>query len=104
MSRVSTNKDYLSREETAGYLRLPINEVERSASEGLLHGHRVNDSWLFSRTAINDWLREHDSRSLFLKQAGALTGDDALPQMLDEIYARRERLEVEDAPVTDASA
>ena len=85
----------LTLEETAEYLRLPTDTVEKQASHGQIPGRRIENRWRFLRDALDDWLRAQDSRQILLQQAGALADDDTLLDLLDDIYQRRGRPEVE---------
>jgi excisionase family DNA binding protein len=85
----------LTLEETADYLRLPVETVIRQATQGQIPGRRIEDTWRFLKTAIDDWLRSQDSRLRLLQQAGALADDETLPTLRDEIYHSRKRPEVE---------
>ena len=87
--------DVLTLEETASYLRVPQDAVERVATKGQLPGRRIDYSWRFLRDAIDEWLRSSDSRSVLLQQSGALADDDSIPELLANIYANRGR------PITD---
>ena len=85
----------LTLEETAEYLRLPTDTVEKQASHGQIPGRRIENRWRFLRDALDDWLRAQDSRQILQQQAGALADDDTLLDLLDDIYQRRGRPEVE---------
>ena len=95
MSRVMTVPNVLTLEEAANYLRLPKEAVERQAAQGRLPGRRIEDTWRFLRAAIDDWLRSYDGRTILLQQAGALAGDETLPELRAAIYAARGRSETE---------
>ena len=95
MSRVMTEPNVLTLEEAANYLRLPKEAVERQAAQGRLPGRRIEDTWRFLRAAIDDWLRSYDGRTILLQQAGALAGDETLPELRAAIYAARRRSETE---------
>ena len=49
-------------EGVAGYLRLPPETVARQAAQGLLPSQRIENTWRFSRSGIDNWLR-HDGRT-----------------------------------------
>lgn len=85
----------LTLEETASYLRLPKETVERVAARGQLPGRQIEDSWRFLREAIDEWLRSNDSRTVLLQQAGALSDDDSITDLLAGVYAARGRSEVD---------
>jgi len=87
--------EVLTLDEVAAYLRLPKETVERQAMRGQLPARRIEDTWRFLKTAIDDWLRSQDSRLILLQQAGALRDDDSLAELRSAIYAQRGRTEVE---------
>ena len=88
--------DVLTLEETASYLRVPTETIERVATIGQLPGRRIDDSWRFLREAIDEWLRSNDSRTVLLQQAGSLADDESISRLLASIYAARGRREVEE--------
>ncbi|MEW5985207.1 MAG: helix-turn-helix domain-containing protein [Chloroflexota bacterium] len=90
-----TTFDVLTLEEAATYLRLPKETIERQATRGQIPGRKIEDTWRFLKTAIDDWLRTHDSRTILLQQAGALAGDEALSNLRAAIYVERGRPETE---------
>ena len=85
--------EVLTIEEVANYLRLPEEIVLEEAVQGHLPGRKIADTWRFLKTAIDDWLRSQDSRSILLNQAGALAEDESLEELLDKIYQERGRTE-----------
>lgn len=85
--------DVLTLDEVADYLRLPTETIERQARQGALPARRIEDSWRFLKSAIDDWLRSQDSRLVLLQQAGALADDELLPELRTEIYNQRGRAE-----------
>lgn len=93
--RATALPDVLTLEETASYLRMPTETIERVATIGQLPGRRIDDSWRFLREAIDEWLRSNDSRNVLLQQAGALADDESISGLLASIYAARGRTEVE---------
>lgn len=93
MSQAMVIPDILTLEEAANYLRLSTETIERQATQGQIPGRRIEDTWRFLKAAIDDWLRSHDSRTLLLQQAGALAGDETLPELRAAIYAERGRPE-----------
>jgi excisionase family DNA binding protein len=94
MNEIIKKREVLTLEEVARYLRLPKDTVVRQAAQGAIPGRQIEDTWRFLKTAIDDWLRSYDSRTLLLQQAGALTEDESLPALLKTIYATRKRPEV----------
>jgi len=95
MMRASVLPDVLTLEETASYLRMPEETIERVATRGQLPGRRIEDSWRFLREAVDEWLRSSDSRSVLLQQAGALSDDEMISDLLANVYATRGRSEAE---------
>jgi excisionase family DNA binding protein len=85
--------DVLTLDETAAYLRLPKETVEKEAARGLIPGRRIEDTWRFLKAALDEWLRSQDSRAVLLQQAGALAEDDQLAELRAIIYAERGRPE-----------
>lgn len=85
----------LTLDEVADYLRLPIETVERQANRGQLPARRIEDTWRFLKSAVDDWLRSQDSRIILLQQAGALADDESLSALRAGIYEQRGRLETE---------
>lgn len=94
MSQITDAPEVLTLDEVAAYLRLPKDMILRQATRGALPGRQIEDTWRFLKTAIDDWLRSHDSRTLLLQQAGALATDSTLPALRQAIYAARSRPEV----------
>ena len=88
-------QDVLTLDEVAKYLRLPKETIERQAIQGKIPGRRIEESWRFLKKAIDHWLESHDSRDIFLYQAGALADDDTLAELRASIYAERGRPEIE---------
>jgi excisionase family DNA binding protein len=93
MIRATALPDVLTLEETASYLRMPTETIERVATRGQLPGRRIEDSWRFLREAIDEWLRSSDSRTVLLQQAGALSDDDMTADLLSSVYQLRGRPE-----------
>jgi excisionase family DNA binding protein len=91
--RTTALPDVLTLEETASYLRMPTEAIERVATRGQLPGRRIEDSWRFLREAIDEWLRSSDSRTVLLQQAGAFSDDDMVADLLSSIYELRGRPE-----------
>lgn len=85
--------EVLTLEEAADYLKLPLETIDRIARQGQLPGRRIEDTWRFLKSAIDDWLRAQDSRAILLQQAGALKDDPYLDELLATIYRDRGRPE-----------
>lgn len=88
--------DVLTIEETASYLRLPKETIEKEAIHGKIPGKRIQDTWRFLKAGIDNWLQTHNSRAILLQQAGALADDGTMPELLANIYADRGRPESEE--------
>lgn len=95
MNQVHTIAEVLTLEDAAAFLRVPPETVERLAGSGEIPGRRVEGAWRFLHSALEDWLRHKDQRSVLLAQAGALAQDESLDTLLARIYERRGRPEVE---------
>jgi excisionase family DNA binding protein len=91
-----TLPDVLTLEEASEYLRLPVEALLRQVSQGNIPGRKIENDWRFLKVAIDDWLRQENSRSMLLRQAGALADDDSLAQLRATIYDARGRSEVDD--------
>lgn len=88
--------DVLTLEEAAGYLRLPQDTMEREVSQGNIPGRRIDRTWRFHRSALDEWLHGQDGRTVLLNQAGVLADDEYLSQLRADIYAARGRSESSD--------
>lgn len=85
----------LTLEEAAMYLKLPVEVVTNQADQGNLPGRKINNTWRFLRTAVDNWLRNSDGRQILLQQAGVFADDASLAELRAEIYAERGRPEIE---------
>ncbi|BAZ17927.1 MerR family regulatory protein [Calothrix sp. NIES-4071] len=94
----ATLPDVLTLEETAQYLRLPVELVLNQARIGNIPGRKIGEEWRFSKSAINNWLNFQSSRSLLLSRAGAFEDDDSLADLTAKIYEARGRSEVDETP------
>ncbi|SRR6266508_4164696 len=81
--------EVLTLQEAANYLKLPLETIEREARRGYIPGRRIEDTWRFLKTAIDDWLRAQNRRDILLQQAGALKDDPYLDELLAMIYHER---------------
>lgn len=95
MEQFLASVNVLTLKELAHYLRLPEEKIEKEAVQGRIPGRRIEKDWRFLRTAIDDWLRSHDSRTILLHQAGALSDDGTLEELRSNIYLDRGRPEFE---------
>jgi hypothetical protein len=94
MNEIIKRREVLTLKEVAKYVLLPKNIVVRQAAQDAIPGRKIEDTWRFLKTAIDEWLRSYDSRTLLLQQAGALTEDESVAALLKKIYAARKRPEV----------
>jgi Helix-turn-helix domain len=97
MSSKLSTLEILTLEEAADYLRLSPAIVHQKASCGIIPGQSIDDhSWRFLKSAIDDWLRRGDSRSVLLSQAGIFAGDDMLMAIQEQIDIDRQQNRFED--------
>ena len=89
----SVTSDVLTLEEVACYLRLPPDTIERQAEQGQIPGRKIEDTWRFLKSAIDDWLRARGSRTSLAQQAGALKDDPYLDELLAFIEQQRQQPE-----------
>ena len=89
--------DVFTLKEVSDYLRVPEEKVEKQVLQGNIPGRRIEDEWRFLKAAIDDWLRSTDSRTILLNQAGALSDDETLDELLSKIYSERGRPETEES-------
>ncbi len=82
-------QDVLTLDEVAKYLRLPKDTIERQAIQGKIPGRRIEETWRFLKKAIDKWLQSHDSRDVFIYQAGSLADDETLAELRASIYDAR---------------
>lgn len=95
MTILHTHHEVLTIEEVADYLRLPLEVVERQAAKGQLPARRIEDAWRFLKSAVDDWLRSQDSRTILQQHAAALADDETLAELRAAIYRERGRPESE---------
>lgn len=92
---VYLNSSVLTLEEAADYLRLSPDILQQHAVAGKIPGQPIGDSWRFLRSAIDDWLRCHDSRSVLLQQAGIFAQDETLEAIQANIDQDRQQSALE---------
>jgi hypothetical protein len=95
MSQSLTFTDILTLEEAAQYLRLSPTVIAEQASIGNIPGQPIDNDWRFLRSAIDDWLKTRNSRSVLLRQAGSLAHDSTLVELQAEIDLARRNSTVE---------
>ncbi|HAO21112.1 MAG: DNA-binding protein [Desulfobacteraceae bacterium IS3] len=94
MSQIQT-ESVLTLKEVAQYLKINEEKIEKQVLQGKIPGRRIEDEWRFLKTAIDDWLRTYDSRTILLSQSGALSDDDTADKLRLMIYSERGRPEKE---------
>lgn len=95
----ATIHEVLTLEEAADYLRLPVETIEREAARGRIPGRRVEETWRFLKTAIDEWLGDWEGRETLLQQAGTLAEDETLAELRASVYAKRGRPEADSEKV-----
>jgi len=99
----------LTLDEAADYLRVSPEAVARQAGLGQIPGRLIEGEWRFSRGALEDWLGSgfrtaaatrteegvRGSPETLLQQTGRLAHDPDADSLLEDIYARRGRPEVD---------
>jgi hypothetical protein len=99
MTQSLTFTNILTLEEVAQYLRLSPTVIAQQASIGNIPGQQIDDDWRFLKSAIDDWLRIRNSRSVLLSQAGALADDETLAELQTAIDLARHDSTVEPDPL-----
>ena len=58
----------------------------------MIPGQAIDEHfWRFLKSAIDDWLRRSDSRSILLSQAGVFAGDEMLVEIQEQIDRDRQQ-------------
>jgi excisionase family DNA binding protein len=97
MNQSTTNHVVFTLAEAAKYLRIKKKVLQKVAEQGRVPARKVRNSWWFSRTALDEWLRGGiEPEIALLRQAGACKDDPDLMQILDDIYKARGRPEREE--------
>ncbi len=55
--------EFMTAEEVAEYLRLPLSTVYKLAQDKRLPGFKVGKHWRFRREAILEWVKEKEKSS-----------------------------------------
>lgn len=84
-----SRKTILNLKELALYLNLNEEKIEKEALQGNMPGRKIDNQWRFLRSAIDDWLKGYDTKSILLNQAGAFSDDQTLPALRALIYKNR---------------
>lgn len=85
----------LTLKEMANYLKMPEDKIEKQVLQGNIPGKRIEDEWRFLKTAVDEWLRSYDTRTILIRQSGALSDDESLSELRMMIYSKRGRSEKE---------
>lgn len=57
-------REILTAEQVADYLKLSRKSVYRLARAGVLPAKKIMNQWRFERTQLNDWIREKESEPI----------------------------------------
>jgi len=57
------DSEFLTAEEVAEYLRLPLSTVYKLVQEKRLPGFKVGKHWRFRKETLNEWLRQQEKKS-----------------------------------------
>jgi hypothetical protein len=87
----ATLPNVLTLEETATYLRLSPEVVVQEAIAGNIPGQQIDHTWRFLKSAIDDWLRCRDHRTILLRQAGVFANDETLSLLQENIDRDRQQ-------------
>jgi hypothetical protein len=94
---VTVDQEVFTLAEAAAYLRVSETDILSQFSRQDFPDRKIGNEWRFLKTALRDWLRAAPGRrNGLLGQIGALQDDPHLEEMLQEIYRRRGRPEVEE--------
>ncbi len=75
-----TFPNVLTVEEVASYLRFSNETVEQLAQNGNIPSRKIEDTWRFLRTAIDDWLKgQRTTTSDFYQNSPIITHVQQLP-------------------------
>ena len=91
--------EVLTLDETAAYLRVPVDEVLRMVATQGLPARQFGDEWRVLKSALQGWLGappQPRKKPFWETHFGALKDDPYLEEMLAEIYRKRGRPETED--------
>ena len=58
------DSEFLTAEEVAEYLRLPLSTVYKFAQDKLLPGFKVGKHWRFRKETIAQWIKDQESEVL----------------------------------------
>jgi excisionase family DNA binding protein len=57
------DSEFLTAEEVAEYLRLPLSTVYKLVQDKRLPGFKVGKHWRFRREAIQEWIKQQESQN-----------------------------------------
>ena len=57
------NAEFLTAEEVADYLRLPLSTVYKLVQDKRLPGFKVGKHWRFRAESIQNWVREQEQKA-----------------------------------------
>ncbi len=60
--------EFLTAEEVAEYLRLPLSTVYKLSQDKLLPGFKVGKHWRFRRETIQEWIKQRETEPLPTKR------------------------------------
>lgn len=66
------DSEFLTVEEVAEYLRLPLSTVYKLAQDKKLPGFKVGKHWRFRKEAFQEWIRQ--------KETGSITPNSISPE------------------------
>jgi len=95
MSTTLTAAEVLTLEEAADFLRVATPVLQRLADQESIPARQIDGELRFLKSALEAWLINSNSRAALLEQVGALSDDETLASLRDEIYAGRGRSETE---------
>jgi excisionase family DNA binding protein len=61
------DSEFLTAEEVAEYLRLPLSTVYKLVQDKRLPGFKVGKHWRFRREAILEWIRQKEEDAMIPK-------------------------------------
>lgn len=59
------DSEFLTVEEVAEYLRLPLSTVYKLVQDKKLPGFKVGKHWRFRKETFHDWIKEQERKNAF---------------------------------------
>ena len=59
------DSEFLTVEEVAEYLRLPVSTVYKLVQDRKLPGFKVGKHWRFRKETFQEWIKEQESKNAF---------------------------------------